>query len=217
MLFAIHANAPTVPIVEVGRDPQTRVDVIADVKLQRADRGFRSAITLSGIIGGQEIVVRRKQPESTVRFHDQPGDTPGISQLGFEGPSVPASVDESGVVVLSRRRSVGSNTTSPSEKAYVRITAFDATGVGKYARGVRSWAAQRTGTTQATAARNDVASIPSFGVGGPEGRNCTVDYFCAQWNVSENAGPYCVTAYCRSLTAALPLLGTLPVSMRSTL
>src|SRR3954471_13347078 len=40
-------------------------------------------------------------------------------------------------------------------------------------------------------------------------------YFSAQWNVSEKAGPYCVTAYCTSFTTVVPLLGTFPVSMRS--
>ena len=42
-------------------------------------------------------------------------------------------------------------------------------------------------------------------------------HFSLQWNVSENPGPYCVTANCTSLIGALPLVGTLPVSMWSAL
>src|SRR5918993_5441866 len=49
------------------------------------------------------------------------------------------------VPVASVIGSVGSNTSSPLDHAYVKITAFDASGAGKYARGVRSCAAPTAG------------------------------------------------------------------------
>jgi hypothetical protein len=59
-----------------------------------------------------------------------------------------------------------------------------------------------------------LASDASNSISGQVNRQILLHYFADQWNVSENAGPYCVTAYCTSSTTPAPLFGAFPVSIR---
>src|ERR1700756_1178063 len=92
-------------MVAIQGDPEARLEVIAEVPLERADGTLRLGVGAPGeLIMRKEFGIRGKEPSSTVSIQDPMAPTAGIAKLGFEGPAVGSVINEFGGIVLTRGR-----------------------------------------------------------------------------------------------------------------
>src|SRR4029077_2431085 len=93
--YAIQRCGASKPIIAIQGDPKPRLEIIAYVHFESADRAFRLCVGAGReLITRKEFGVRCKEPGPSIGVKNPISPSPRIAQFGLQCPTVDSVVDK---------------------------------------------------------------------------------------------------------------------------